>query len=101
MTVANAFMFRDSAAPTEVYQCNFTFEILNAGFATSGTLGGKILENTFDPSSLDKSNVIVVALPSTINTGIEIRDRHLQRDDYFNSARYPEIRLTSEYRLGR
>lgn len=77
-------------------KCSLSFEVLNAGFSTHGTIQGEVVANTFDPSSLAESLVVVVAFPSTINTGIALRDKHLQREDYFNTSRYPEIRLTSQ-----
>lgn len=93
--IASVAIIDRTRDPMPVYKCTLTFETLNAGFVTTGTIDGKILEETFDPTLLDKSTVIVVAVPSTIKTGIAIRDKHLQRDDYFDTERYPEIRLTS------
>lgn len=85
----------NSVDQNQVYECELSFEILNAGFVTSGTLDGQILENTFNPAMLDKSSVIVVAAPSTIKTGIAIRDKHLQREEFFDTSKYPQIKVTS------
>lgn len=72
-----------------------TFSISNAGIEVSGTLKVVIKEFNFDPLNLEKSTITASADPSTIMTGIAIRDKHLRRKDYFDVDQFSEILLRS------
>jgi polyisoprenoid-binding protein YceI len=72
-----------------------TFEIENAGMTVTGSIQVTKTQFRFDPKDLQNSSILVVADPSTVETGISIRDKHLKRSDYFDVAKYPEIRLYS------
>lgn len=69
---------------------------LQTGFEVEGTLQLQNVEIKFDPENLQKSYVYATADPSSIQTGISIRDKHLKRRDYFDASRYPEIKLRSK-----
>jgi polyisoprenoid-binding protein YceI len=71
------------------------FSIKNAGIAVVGSLSDWEVEVNFDPKKLDKSTIKGVAFPKSIETGISLRDRHLQGRQYFNSEKYPQITLSS------
>lgn len=71
------------------------FSLVNAGFEVSGTLQIARLDISFDPQNLAKSSVLVSVDPSSVKTGITVRDKHLKRSDYFDVSRYPEIQLKS------
>ena len=71
------------------------FTVLNAGFEVSGTLQVDQLDLRFDPKNLSQSSVFVRVDPSSIKTGISVRDKHLKRSDYFDVEHYPEIHLKS------
>ncbi len=77
-------------------KCEVQFEIVNAGFVVEGSLSAIVVEGYFDPEKITASYIHIVANPATINTGISIRDKHLQRADYFNTNEYPEIKLVSQ-----
>jgi polyisoprenoid-binding protein YceI len=49
-----------------------------------------------DEKDITKSNVSVVIKASSINTGIEGRDRHLRTADFFDVEKFPEITFQSE-----
>jgi polyisoprenoid-binding protein YceI len=72
-----------------------TFSISNAGVDVHGTLKIVKTEFNFDPQNLGKSSITASADPSTITTGIGIRDKHLQRKDYFDVDQFSEIHLRS------
>ena len=76
-------------------ESSVNFSIVNAGFEVSGTLQITRLDINFDPQNLEKSSVLVVVDPSSVKTGITVRDKHLKRSDYFDVSRYPEIQLKS------
>ena len=77
-------------------QCTVTFKVINAGLEVDGTLEVKSTNITFDPDNLQGASIQVSADPSSIETGIGIRDKHLRRSDYFDTNTYPEIRLQSK-----
>lgn len=49
-----------------------------------------------DEKDIMKSSVSVVIKATSINTGIEGRDRHLRNADFFDVEKYPEITFNSE-----
>ena len=74
---------------------SISFTIVNAGFEVSGSLQIAQLDIRFDPKNLSQSSVFVMVDPSSIKTGISVRDKHLKRNDYFDVQNYPEIHLKS------
>lgn len=72
-----------------------TFNIKNFGINTKGSfkgLKGTIKWDTQNPSN---SSFNVSVDVNTINTGIELRDKDLQKENYFNAAKYPTINFVS------
>lgn len=49
-----------------------------------------------DEKDITKSSVSVVIKATSIDTGIEGRDRHLRNPDFFDVEKYPEITFKSE-----
>lgn len=73
------------------------FAIKNMGLTVNGTLKNpKVNRFYFDKDSLNKSRIDVSIPVSTINTGTKKRDEHLQQKEYFNAAKYPNIRMRSK-----
>ena len=68
-----------------------SFVTTNAGVEVSGTISGIQADIKFDPHDLSRSAIVVTASPATIQTGISIRDRHLQKPDFFNTEKHPLI----------
>jgi len=77
-------------------QCTVNFTVMNAGLEVEGSLKVKNVDIRFDPDNLRQASIQVSADPSSIETGIGIRDKHLKRSDYFDTNTYPEIRLQSK-----
>lgn len=73
-----------------------TFEIVNAGLVVNGSIQTIEESINFFPNDLTQSSVVVLANPATINTGIRIRDKHLQRSDYFDVDNFKSIRVESK-----
>ncbi len=72
-----------------------TFTIKNFGINTNGNfkgLKGTINWDTADPS---QSNFDVSIDANTINTGVDARDSHLQKEEYFDAEKYPLITFKS------
>jgi polyisoprenoid-binding protein YceI len=72
-----------------------SFSVLNAGSEVQGTMEILNADIHFNPKDLDHCTISASADPTTINTGISIRDTHLKRSDYFNVEKYAEVRLKS------
>src|SRR6185312_7753405 len=68
-----------------------SFVIKNAGFSVDGSFSGLSGEIIFDPKELPKSSFNTSIDAASINTGINKRNEHLKKDEYFDVAKYPKI----------
>ncbi|MFK7922014.1 MAG: YceI family protein [Bacteroidia bacterium] len=97
----SSFFLVFAAAPLlTTYQLNsssaaVSFEINNMGVAVDGSLSSPTGTVIFDPSDLAGSSINAEVKVSTINTGIELRDKDLVKEEYFDAAKYPSIRFVS------
>jgi len=71
------------------------FRIKNFGFNVTGTFTGLQGSIRFDPNDLPNSHFEVSVDAKTINTGIDMRDEHLRKTDYFDVENYPHIQFVS------
>lgn len=71
------------------------FRIKNFGFNVTGSFKGLQGSIRFDPNDLASSQFDVSINAKTINTGIDMRDNHLRKSDYFDVENYPQIRFVS------
>ena len=71
------------------------FQIRNSGITVDGTLSGLKASVDFNPNDLSNSKIYASVDVSTINTGIDKRDAHLLKAEYFNANKYPKIEMTS------
>lgn len=71
------------------------FTVKNFGLTTSGSLGGLKGSIKFNPSDLSTSSFEVSVDVNSINTGIDSRDDHIKKEDYFDVGRYPTVNFTS------
>jgi polyisoprenoid-binding protein YceI len=79
-------------AQTEI---TISFVIVNAGVDVFGTIGVSDRDIQLDPRNPEAGMVRITAKPSTLHTGIALRDKHLQQADYFDVERYPVIVMRS------
>ncbi|MBI3547996.1 MAG: YceI family protein [Elusimicrobia bacterium] len=49
----------------------------------------------FDPAAPEKATVVATIKADSIDTRIEARDKHLKGEDFFDVAKYPEIKFVS------
>ncbi len=71
------------------------FSIKNLGVSTTGNfkgLKGSIEFNAINPAA---SSFTVSVDAATINTGINARDNHLKKEEYFDVNKYPSITFAS------
>jgi polyisoprenoid-binding protein YceI len=74
---------------------SIAFTIKNAKLPVKGSFEGLMAKIIFDPNNLKAANFSATILVSTIKTGIDMRDKHLKRAEYFNIEKFPEITLKS------
>lgn len=77
----------------QVDSASITFEIKNAGLPVHGSFAGLEADVRFDPDHLERSVIVASIDCSTVNSGIELRNRHLRKHDYFDVDHYPRIRM--------
>jgi polyisoprenoid-binding protein YceI len=77
--------------PIDNYTINF--KIKNAGSTVTGSFKGLKLKYSFDEDNLNTSFFEGILAVSSIKTGIDMRDRHLKKSEYFNVSSFPEITL--------
>lgn len=72
-----------------------TFKIKNFGLTVEGSLSGIQGSIVFDPEEPVNSRFAIAAQSNSVSTGIDLRDRHLRNEEYFNGQKYPEISFHS------
>lgn len=72
------------------------FQIRNAGFKVDGTFTGWEADIHYDEQNPERSTFQGVVRVASINTGIQLRDKHLKGPSYFDAETYPEIRIKSK-----
>lgn len=72
-----------------------TFKIRNAGLNVDGTFGGFSGQLVFDPATPEKAQLSASVDATTLETGINLRNNHLKKPDYFDVAAHPRISLKS------
>ena len=72
-----------------------TFTVKNFGINTNGEIKGLSGSIKWDAANPAASSFSVSVDVNTINTGIEMRDRHLKKEEYFDAEQYPKINFTS------
>ena len=73
------------------------FIINNAGLKVNGSMSGLNGFILIDPQNLSLYKIEGTIDPSTIQTGIALRDKHLKKADYFNVAESATIFMTSTH----
>ncbi|HEY0679042.1 MAG TPA: YceI family protein [Chitinophagaceae bacterium] len=73
------------------------FSIRNLGLNANGSFTGLAGSIKFDPSNLAVSRLEVSVDANSINTGIDARDNHLKKEDYFHVKKYPKISFISDH----
>lgn len=79
----------------EVNTATIKFEINNAGFPVVGSFSGLEAAIHFDPKRPEKGSITASVDAATIDTGIDLRNKHLKKRDYFDVEKYPRIHMTS------
>jgi len=78
-----------------VDRASVTFQVRNAGLAVHGSFGGIEADVCFDPDDPESGSLVASVDPATIETGIEMRNRHLMRRGYFHVEKYGAVVIRS------
>ena len=76
-------------------QSSVKFRIRNFGFNVTGSFKGLQGNINYFPERLNESSVDVTVQANTVNTGIDLRDNHLRKPEYFDVKKYPTLRFVS------
>lgn len=87
---SNAQQYKPVDSSSEV---NFT--IKNFGINTTGSFKGLSGKINFSENNLANSSFSISLNANTINTGIDARDNHIKKSEYFDVAKYPLISFIS------
>ena len=88
--ISNAQQYKPVAEKSDI-----KFTIKNFGINTTGAITGLKGTIKFDANNIAASSFNVSVEANTINTGNNMRDDHLKKEDYFNVAKYPAISFVS------
>lgn len=72
-----------------------SFKIKNAGIGVDGKFATYTATVQFDPNNLTQANFEGKIKTTSINTGINGRDNHLRKEEFFHVDKYPEINFKS------
>ena len=81
---------------TKVEESEIRFQIVNAGLTVHGTFSDLDASIQFNPEHPEQAQIRALVPVNTIKTGITLRDKHLQKPDYFDAEKYPTIVLQSK-----
>ena len=77
-------------------QSSVKFKIKNFGFNNvTGSFKGLQGTIQFNPENPGASSMDVTIDARSVNTGINLRDNHLRKEEYFDVKKYPVIRFVS------
>ena len=81
--------------PLAVKSYTVEFKIKNAKINVSGIFGGLKSTINFDPLNPLNGSFEGTIDVNTLKTGIDMRDKHLKKTEYFDVVKYPQITLKS------
>ncbi|MVM34144.1 YceI family protein [Spirosoma sp. HMF4905] len=90
-------LFAGSVPPnTKIEESEIRFQIVNAGLTVNGTFTGTEAAIQFNPEHPEQALIQASVPVNTIKTGLTLRDKHLQKPDYFDAEKNPMITLQSK-----
>lgn len=72
-----------------------SFIIKNLGLNVKGNFSGIKGTILFDKNDLNASEINISANSNSVNTDNSARDKHLRKEEYFNTDKYPNITFKS------
>ncbi|WP_460963486.1 YceI family protein [Spirosoma litoris] len=81
---------------TKIDESEIRFQITNAGLTVNGSFTGLEATIQFNPEHPEQAQISASVPVNTIKTGLALRDKHLQKPDYFDAEKNPLITLQSK-----
>lgn len=81
----------------KVISSKISFKIKNAGLSVDGTFSGFECEINFTPEQYKSATIKASLNTNTINTGINARDNHLKKEEFFDINKFPKIVMVSSF----
>jgi polyisoprenoid-binding protein YceI len=81
----------------KVVSSKISFKIKNAGLNVDGTFSGFEGEINFIPEQYKTATIKASINTNTINTGINARDKHLKKEEFFDVVKFPKISMVSSF----
>lgn len=72
------------------------FKIKNAGLTVEGSFKNLEANVVFDPNHPELAKMEAHVRVESIETGINLRNKHLKKEDYFHESRFPKISMKLE-----
>jgi polyisoprenoid-binding protein YceI len=95
ITIAGLFASAIAQTIPQFVSGKVEFKIKNMGFTVNGTMGVNSIQLKQPSANSTTWSIEGSADPATISTGINLRDKHLKKADYFDTANFPAISLQS------
>lgn len=89
--------FSFAQTPLKVVSSAITFTIKNAGLKVNGSFSALEADIRFSPTEFKASTIKASVNANTIKTGIEARDNHLKKAEYFDAVNFPKITIESSF----
>jgi polyisoprenoid-binding protein YceI len=83
--------------PLKVVSSAINFTIKNAGLKVNGSFSGLEADIKFNPTEYKTSTIKASVSANNLKTGIEARDNHLKKAEYFDVANFPKITMESSF----
>lgn len=80
---------------TDTVGTSISFKIKNIGLNVNGNFPEYKIKANFDRDNLSNSYFSGIAIIKSIDTGVQARNKSLQKKDYFHSEQFPEMTLSS------
>lgn len=87
-------LLSNAQSELKIKSASLNFAIKNAGINVDGKFTGFEMSVNFNPNELSLAKIEAKIDVNTINTGINARDKHLKKEEYFDVEKYPKISLT-------
>ncbi len=81
---------------TDTTETTISFKIKNLGLNVEGSFSEFMVTANFEEQNLQNSYFNGIVVVKSIDTGINARDNHLKKEDYFHQEKFPEIQLTTD-----
>ena len=95
MSLGTTIVFSQNLS-TDKTGTSISFKIKNVGITVDGTFSDFQVKANFDRDNLSNSYFSGTATIQSIDTGIGARNKSLQKEEYFHSTQFPELKLSSD-----